>query len=295
MTSLPQADRPALSNTLRRVASAAVLIPAATAGLVVGGPVFLAMIGAGVFLLAHEWCSMSTPKGAKRLALVMTLGILAVAVAAYYQWNFAAWILLVVAATVAAMVAGLVGERPGDAAYGVIYLAPAILAIVWLRQLPNGLEWVLMTFFITWAADSAAYLVGRMVGGPKLWPQLSPNKTWSGFVGGLFGGVLPAVALVFLLPLSLGVAPVRLTLNTIDLSWWGAALVGLLGGLATMGGDLWESFLKRRFGVKDSGDLIPGHGGLLDRVDGLLFAVVVVSVARLMHDFGITHLWGLSQ
>lgn len=71
-------------------------------------------------------------------------------------------------------------------------------------------------------------------------------------------------------------------------------MVGLFGGLATMAGDLWESLLKRRFGVKDSGDLIPGHGGLLDRVDGLMFAVVVVAITRLAHDFGLTHLWGLS-
>jgi phosphatidate cytidylyltransferase len=276
------------------VASAAVLIPAALFGLVVGGPVFLIMVGAGVFLLAREWCGMSTPRGARRLAWMMTLGILAVAVAAYVHLVVVAWILVVVSAALAAMVAGLVGERPGDAAYGVIYIAPAILALVWLRVQNHGLEWALMTFFITWASDSAAYAVGRLARGPKLAPQLSPNKTWSGFVGGLLGAVLPPVALVFLLPVTLGFAPFQLSLGTINLTWWGAALVGLVGGVATMMGDLWESFLKRRFGVKDSGDLIPGHGGLLDRVDGLLFTVVVVAIARLLHDFGLTHVWGLS-
>ena len=301
MTSLPRAERPAGSSTAVRLASAAILIPAALAGLVLGGPVFLAMIGAAVALLVNEWCTMSTPKGARRLAAIMTLGILGVAVAASLGMLAAAWIGMLAAATAAAVTAGLVGERPGDVAYGVIYIAPAVLALVWLRGLPHGLEWVLMTFFITWAADSAAFAVGRMARGPKLWPELSPNKTWSGFAGGLVGAMAPPVALVLLhpgarheLPIVLGMAPFRLVIDSTGLHWWGAALVGLIGGLATMGGDLWESFLKRRFGVKDSGELIPGHGGLLDRVDGLIFAVVVVAVTRLLHDFGLTHLWGLS-
>jgi phosphatidate cytidylyltransferase len=295
MTSLPPAEARKSSNTVLRVASAAVLIPAALLALVAGHWVFLAMIGAGVFLLAREWCGMSTPRGARRLAWVMTIGILAVAVAAYADLIVVAWVLLVVSAGLAALVAGLVGERPGDAAYGVIYIAPAILALVWLRGRDHGLEWALMTFLITWASDSAAYAVGRLARGPKLAPQLSPNKTWSGFVGGLAGAIVPPVGLVFLLPATLGAGPLHLSLGTINLTWWGAAVVGLVGGLATMMGDLWESFLKRRFGVKDSGDLIPGHGGLLDRVDGLLFTVVVVAVAYLLHDFGLTHLWGLSS
>jgi phosphatidate cytidylyltransferase len=294
MTSLPPAEAPRTSNTVLRLASAAILIPATLLGLVLGGPVFLAMMGLGVYLLAREWCSMSTPKGARRLAIVLTLGILTVAVAAYLHMTVLAWILVVVAAGLGGLVAGMVGERPGDAAYGVIYIAPAILALVWLRGLHHGLEWALMTFFITWAADSAAYAVGRIVQGPKLWTSLSPNKTWSGFMGGLAGGMLPPVAMVFLFPVTLQLGPWPLVLSSTGMHWWGAALVGLFGALATMLGDLWESFLKRRFGVKDSGQLIPGHGGLLDRVDGLLFTVVVVAITRVAHDFGLTHLWGLS-
>ena len=131
-----------------------------------------------------------------------------------------------------------------------------------------------MLFATTWAADIAAFVVGNVVGGPKLWPRFSPNKTWSGFVGGLAGaaGASVGVAAAFM-----------------QLSLTGAALIGLAGGLATMAGDLWESVLKRRFGVKDSGDLIPGHGGLLDRVDGLMFAVMAFAVARLVVHFGWAH------
>ena len=113
-----------------------------------------------------------------------------------------------------------------------------------------------------------AFLVGSVIGGPKLWPRYSPNKTWSGFVGGLIAGSIAGWLVATFLPLGLP-DPV-----------WGL-LLGLAGALATMGGDLWESALKRRFGVKDAGGLIPGHGGLLDRVDGLMFAAVVMAAGRL--------------
>jgi phosphatidate cytidylyltransferase len=101
-----------------------------------------------------------------------------------------------------------------------------------------------------------------------LWPSFSPNKTWSGFIGGLVAGTIAGAALGAFLDLGIG-------------AYWGAAL-GLAAALATMAGDLWESALKRRYGVKDAGKLIPGHGGLLDRVDGLMFAVVVVACGRLI-------------
>ena len=121
---------------------------------------------------------------------------------------------------------------------------------------------------VAWAADIAAFLVGNALKGPKLWPQFSPNKTWSGFGGGLLAATLAAMAVAHFLPMGLGLHA--------------AMALGLFAGLATMAGDLWESVLKRRFGVKDSGDLIPGHGGLLDRVDGLMFAFLAVAVARLL-------------
>ena len=104
--------------------------------------------------------------------------------------------------------------------------------------------------------------------------MLVPRKTWSGFFGGLIGAAAAAVGVAALL---------------MHLSLVGAGLIGLTAGLATMMGDLWESMLKRRFGVKDSGDLIPGHGGLLDRVDGLMFATLVFAAARLIVHFGWAH------
>jgi phosphatidate cytidylyltransferase len=140
--------------------------------------------------------------------------------------------------------------------------------------MPNPIGWTILVFAITWSADIFAYAVGNVLKGPKLWPSLSPNKTWSGFVGGLVGAMATSMAVA--------ASPY----STARLSLGAAAMIGLAGGMATMAGDLCESMLKRRFGVKDSGDLIPGHGGLLDRVDGLLFAVLAVAGARLIYQSG---------
>jgi phosphatidate cytidylyltransferase len=107
---------------------------------------------------------------------------------------------------------------------------------------------------LVWAADSAAYFAGRAIGGPKLAPAISPKKTWSGFVGGLLGATLGAFAMVWLFAL-----PVQL------------AYVTPLLAILSVFGDLYESNLKRQAGVKDSGKVLPGHGGLLDRLDGLVF------------------------
>jgi phosphatidate cytidylyltransferase len=131
----------------------------------------------------------------------------------------------------------------------------------------------MMTLFAaTWAADIGAFAVGSALKGPKLWPRFSPNKTWSGFIGGLVAASAASTLMA--------------VLSVFELNVVAAALIGLAVGLATMAGDLWESAIKRRFGVKDSGDLIPGHGGLLDRVDGLMFAVVVMAAVRLANIWG---------
>jgi phosphatidate cytidylyltransferase len=189
----------------------------------------------------------------------------------YYK---SAWLAVPIGALAAALVARGVAERATDAAYGVLYITPAALCLVWLRSTNQGHWWTLMLFACTWAADIGAFAVGSLLKGPKLWPRFSPNKTWSGFVGGLLAASATGAMMA-------GLSVFRLDLRA-------AALVGFAVGLATMAGDLWESALKRRFGVKDSGDLIPGHGGLLDRVDGLMFAVVVMAAARLANHLG----WG---
>ena len=138
----------------------------------------------------------------------------------------------------------------------------------------DGRTLLLFLIFTVEMSDVLQFVWGKLLGRKKIIPAVSPNKTWAGFVGGLIAGILASVA----------VAAVFMRLSLA-----GAAIIGLAGGLGTMAGDLWESMLKRRFGVKDSGDIIPGHGGLLDRVDGLMFAVMVFAVARLVVKYGWAH------
>lgn len=152
----------------------------------------------------------------------------------------------------------LTGASLGWKFPGFVYAAIALAAPVVLRSdAEMGLAAVLWLFAVVWVSDIMAYFCGRLIGGPKLWPRVSPKKTWSGFIGGTAFSVAAAtgVAAAFGAPSLLPVA-----------------IVSLAAAVISQGGDLFESSLKRRFGVKDSGTLIPGHGGLMDRLDGFVLA-----------------------
>ncbi len=286
MTSSRPARRFDWHNLAVRAASAIVLITGVIAVIwqsnnhPVGDAAFLIMLSLAVGVLALEWAGMSAPRALRPVAAVI---IAAVLVCLYlpsvrsetWAWP-AAWLCMVFGSAVAALVAGQLRERPADAAFGVVYIAAPILALAWLHASRNPISWIILLFAVTWSADICAFLLGNLLKGPKIWPRYSPNKTWAGFVGGLVGAVLGALAVVW----------VTSHFHGAQLSVGFAASVGLAGGLATMAGDLWESVLKRRYGVKDSGDLIPGHGGLLDRVDGLMFAALAVAGAWLIHQIG---------
>ncbi|MCE2986744.1 MAG: phosphatidate cytidylyltransferase [Phenylobacterium sp.] len=280
MTSLSPARRFDWGDLGVRAASAAILLPAALAAVWIemgpGQPAwpFLLMVVVAVARLSVEWGDMTAPTARARVSTAVCAAVLTAVFFAQRDSMLIAWGVLAVGGALAAVVARGVSERPGNAALGVLYIGAAAVCFIWLRSMPQGRWWILMTFAVAWAADIAAYAVGNLAGGPKLWPRFSPNKTWSGFLGGLAGAVLAAVALA--------------ALPVFKLNPWAAALAGLCGGLAGMAGDLWESMLKRRFGVKDASDLIPGHGGLLDRVDGLMFVVVILSAFRLVNHLG----WG---
>lgn len=254
-----------------RAASALVLAPAAVLAIWAGGVWFSALVVAAAVMLSFEWARMSEPQDWKFIGVATALGVVATLVAAHMGTMPLAFLLLVFAAAIVGLAAHRRGGEGLDGAYGVLYLGWPCILLIWLREnhSEQGLYWTVLVFAVAWAADILAYLVGSALGGPKLWPRFSPNKTWSGFIGGLLAGSAAGAAMAAWLDMG------ALT------ALWGGVL-GLAAALATMGGDLWESALKRRFGVKDAGNLIPGHGGLLDRVDGLMFAVVVVSIGRLI-------------
>ncbi|MBQ8427228.1 MAG: CDP-archaeol synthase [Clostridia bacterium] len=157
-----------------------------------------------------------------------------------------------------------------------VYPALFLLPMVLMNELGEFAFIALLLFFVTSPiCDTMAYLVGSLIGGKKLCPELSPKKTWSGAIGGLVGGIIGGI-LVFIIfrPEIVGLKPV---LTAIIFS-----VVGLVSALLTETGDLFESFIKRRYGVKDSGNILPGHGGVLDRIDGMLFAGVFIYIIFLI-------------
>jgi phosphatidate cytidylyltransferase len=276
MTPSPPVKRFNWVNLGTRALSALVLAPVALFILLSGGWFLLALVAAAAAMLSIEWATMSARHAAGRVAAAITVAVLAAAFTAHFGHYRIAWLVLVLCAGGSALIARGARARPADAAFGVLYIGAPLLALVWLRgREPYGDHWTVLVLAVAWAADIAAFLVGNVLKGPKLWPQFSPNKTWSGFIGGLVAATLAALAVAHFWSMQLDPAK--------------AAVLGLFAGLATMAGDLWESMLKRRFGVKDSGDLIPGHGGLLDRVDGLMFAFLAVAVARLAVNLGWPH------
>jgi phosphatidate cytidylyltransferase len=272
MTSSPRAKPFDWRNLRLRAISAAVLAPVVLGIVWLGGWLFLLLVAAAVGLLSVEWGLMSAPRWAFGAAVSIALAVLMAVFVAFFGPMWAAWVVLPVGAAAAAAFARLRGlsERPADAAFGVLYIGAPSVALIWLRSGEVGRDWTLMLLAIAWSADIFAFVAGSLLKGPKLWPRFSPNKTWSGLAGGLAASALAALLVV---AIAKGEGdPTR--------GW--AAMIGLVVGLFTMAGDLWESMLKRRFGVKDSGQLIPGHGGLLDRVDGLMFAILAMAAARLV-------------
>jgi phosphatidate cytidylyltransferase len=163
-------------------------------------------------------------------------------------------------------------ERPQAwwSAAGVYYAGLPAVALIWIRSdAEYGSIAILYLFAIVWTTDSAAYLFGRWIGGPKLAPRISPKKTWAGFVGGTLSAGL--AGLVFAAIAGPAYSP-----------WLGALAIGL--ALLAQLGDLGESAIKRFFGIKDSSGLIPGHGGVLDRIDGLIFAAIAAAIIALIVD-----------
>jgi phosphatidate cytidylyltransferase len=251
-----------------RVASAVVLVAMATATAYYGGAVFAAFWLLVACAVVWEWQSLIG--GERRLGRV-ALGWLALAAALGLIYTATPWTAAIALAFLALVVGLLAGpERRLWAASGVLYAAALVLSVDLLRRSDDkGAIAVAWLFAIVWGADVFAYFGGRLIGGPKLWPRVSAGKTWSGaVVGALSGAALGAfVARLFA---GASVAPMF--------------FVSLAAVILSQLGDLFESAVKRRFDVKDSSRLIPGHGGVMDRVDGFIFAAVLAAALGALRD-----------
>lgn len=258
-----------------RFLSAAVLAPLALACIWTGGAAFDALLGLIAIGLAYEWLGLCRRRGSPLDVLLFAAVPLSVPVAALGFPGYAI-LLLALATAAGAIVSGsLSPARP--VAFGIPYLGLGGVALVWLRQPPeSGAINVMVLLLVVWASDIGAYIAGRAIGGPRLAPAISPGKTWSGAVGGLAAAAAVGAAA----PAILGHGPV---------SWHPVALATIIG-IVGQAGDLFESQVKRHFGVKDSGAIIPGHGGLLDRLDAVLTAAPAAALLALMLGSGVV-LW----
>lgn len=253
-----------------RAGSAAVLVAAAITLTVAGLWPFAAMIAAGSVILAWEWGRLVRGKAPDAAFHAHAVG--AAAACGLMAWGLplTAFAALFAGAACAALLASGEHNRSWSAT-GVLYLGLAALLFVKLRSdALFGLWAVIFLFFIVWSADTAAYFVGRTFRGPKLAPAISPGKTWSGFIGGLAVPALMAYGYALWLG---GTSALKL------------ALAGTALALACEVGDLAESAIKRSFRVKDSGQILPGHGGLFDRVDGLIGALLAAGVMVAARDW----------
>lgn len=242
------------------------------AALVVVGPVWgfplLAVVACGIGL--HEFYGMTMADDAfrlqRRLSLLVAFGWAALAAAVPGYLSLAALIAAAIAMLLIHLVRPLpietAAQRIGASLTGLLYLALPMAHMCWLHGMADGWRWVMLVFLVVWTGDTAAYFGGRLLGKHKLYPAISPNKTIEGAIAGLLGSVAMCFAV------RAGFHPL---LSVAD-----CLILGLGGGGLGQLGDLVESLFKRSVGVKDSGSLFPGHGGILDRVDALLFATPLV-------------------
>jgi phosphatidate cytidylyltransferase len=275
----------ARSDLAPRVASAIVLVALAFATLWAGGQIFVLFWLIASFAVLWEWQRLLGAPGyvSRLLAGAGTLALCAALVTGGYgDWAIALLALGSAASGALAWQKGATSSQIKWIMCGVFYAGSLLIAVLILRlSVRHGIEAILWLFAIVWGTDILAYFSGRSIGGPKLLPSVSPSKTWSGLIGGVLGG---AIAGTVLLCVALPAARTQ---------WPWMFLFAVVLALVSQGGDLFESSLKRRYGVKDSSALIPGHGGAMDRLDGFTAAAVLAALIGLLHGGPVNSAYGL--
>ncbi|MFN3744960.1 MAG: phosphatidate cytidylyltransferase [Hyphomicrobiaceae bacterium] len=252
----------------QRIASGAALAIVVLVALWAGGLLFAIVVGAVGVVVTWEWGRVVRSAGVDAILIIQATAVIAGVLHAAWGLAGLGLIVVLVAAIISALLA--FGERGHMAALGALYAGLPAVALVWLHRGDSaGVLAVLFILLTVWATDTGAYFAGRLIGGPKLAPNVSPNKTWSGLAGGVLAGSLVGVAFA---------------LARAELAVGYMMAAGALLGVVSQAGDLLESALKREYGVKDASTLIPGHGGFMDRTDGLVAAIIASAIFAMVVD-----------
>ena len=244
-----------------RIISAAILAPLAIAAAYIGGWPFVAFWGAAALAIWWEWVRLVQPDAHRNAFIAGACAVIIEALLA----GTGRLVVAVLIALLGALAVGATATRNSLwTAGGVLYASVLLLALVFIRSDAEfGFMAIIFLFAVVWATDIFGYFIGRAMGGPKLAPSISPKKTWSGAIGGMLGAVAAALALAIAIR---------------EASWLMALTLGFTLSVVAQAGDLFESQLKRRFAAKDASGLIPGHGGVMDRLDGFLAAAVALAL-----------------
>ena len=259
------------AQLIRRVLAGLVMAPVAIAIVWFGGRPFSALIAFACIMLVFEWTRLVEKAEFSSGFYILSFSAISsvfLAASGYYAYAYAGALIGGLFSMVMERTAGRASIWP---LIGVFYIIMPCIALVWIRAEPDyGRSLVIFLFAAVWATDIGAYVTGKSLGGPLLAPAISPGKTWAGTIGGVAFGTL-ACGLLGLAGIGEG-------------DHWRLAAIGSCLSVATVVGDLAESALKRHFGVKDSGGYIPGHGGILDRLDGMIFATVALAIVLYVYS-----------
>ncbi|EFL90237.1 phosphatidate cytidylyltransferase [Ahrensia sp. R2A130] len=247
----------------QRIMSAIVLLAVVIGVAWIGGTAWWLLATALSAVLFYEWQGMVRTTPFDTPDVLLTVGFIAILLSGAFDLTLYVVLAFVLLGFILEQINS--GQERSDVRWmgvGALYCAIPELAFPIIREV-GGFAPLLFVFVCVWMTDVVAYFTGRKLQGPKLMPTVSPNKTWSGALGGVLGAIITAGIFMLIFP-------------TIASPWWIALAIVL--SVCSQTGDLFESWVKRRSGKKDSSGLIPGHGGFLDRVDGLLFACVPVAL-----------------
>jgi phosphatidate cytidylyltransferase len=264
--------KPVSPELVLRINSALVLVALTLALTYAGTRTFAALILFAAALMSWEWGRVVRGAGIDKIFALQTVAIVTAGYLTLKGWRASAVGIIIAATWLAFRMhkASGASSDPWWSAAGVYYAGFPAIALIAIRQDPEyGFYAILYLFLVVWSADTGAFFTGRLIGGPKLAPTISPNKTWSGLIGGALSACIAGVVFAAWLG--------QTSIPTI-------AALSIVLALISQGGDLGESFIKRFFGVKDTSGLIPGHGGVLDRLDGLVFAAIGAGVIAAAAD-----------